>query len=443
MRIFLGILFWVVCIPIANAQFKNILLDSSRSDTGRYPAEPTVAISYKNPNAIVAGSALDNVYFTTDGGSNWEKSKLTSSFGVWGDPVLISDFSGNFYYFHLSDPSGKNWESDEILDRIVVHKSKDGGASWDDGSSIGHNPPKDHDKEWAVTDRKGNLYVTWTQFDKYGSDDPECKSTIMFSKSSNGSKWSKPVQLSQLPGDCVDDDNTAQGAVPAVSIDGKVFVAWANAGVIFMDRSFNGGDTWLTNDIGVVEQIGGWNLSIPGINRSNGLPVLVCDNSKGRFSGALYLVWADQQSGEDDTDIWFIRSFNFGDNWTQPMRINDDGPGKHQFLPWIAVDHETGYIYIVYYDRRDHEDEHTDVYMAYSTDNGSSFKNVKISDSSFKPQSDVFFGDYTNISAYSGRIAVVWTRMDNGKTSIWTSIINHTDLEEVKAEETKKGKKKK
>jgi hypothetical protein len=425
------------------SQFQNTLLDSSRSEAGRYPSEPSIAISYKNRNVLVAGSVIDNVYRSVDGGTTWKKSKLESEFGVWGDPVVISDFSGNFYYFHLSDPTGKNWASEEVLDRIVVQRSKDDGETWSKGDFTGYNPPKDQDKPWAVADRKGNLYVTWTQFDKYGSDDPECKSVILFSKSSNGTKWSKPVQLSQLAGNCLDDDQTPQGAVPTVTNDGKIFVAWSNDGVIFLDRSFNGGETWLTNDIAIVEQVGGWNLAIPGINRSNGMPVLITDNSKGNFSGALYLVWADQRNGVDDTDIWFIRSYNFGDNWTQPMRINDDGPGKHQFSPWMTLDPETGFIYIVYYDRREYDDEQTDVYLAWSTDNGGTFKNTKISQESFTPQPDAFMGDYINVSAYSGRVAVIWTRMDNGKTSIWTSIFNHEELDGVKPAIKKEKKEKK
>lgn len=428
-KLVLVLIIGIAALTPGFAQFKNVLLDSSRSKAGYYPTEPSIAISHKNPDNIVVGSAIDNVYRTHDGGATWQKGRMRSPHGVWGDPVLISDFSGDFFYLHLSDPTGKNYQSDEVLDRIVIQKSKDGGRSWDAGESIGLNPPKDQDKEWAVADRKGNLYVSWTQFDTYGSEDPECKSVILFSKSSNGSKWSNPVVLSQAPGNCLDDDETTSGAVPAVTNDGKIFVAWSSDGKIFLDRSFNGGDMWLTNDILVAEQVGGWNIEIPGLYRSNGLPVLVADNSKGQFSGALYLVWADQRNGEDDVDIWFTRSFNFGDNWTQPLRINDDEPGKHQFLPWITVDPSTGHIYIVYYDRRAYDDTRTDVYMAYSTDNGNKFKNVKVSETPFTPQANVFFGDYTNIAASKGRIALTWTRMDNGKTSIWTSTIEHKDLE--------------
>jgi hypothetical protein len=152
------------------------------------------------------------------------------------------------------------------------------------------------------------------------------------------------------------------------------------------------------------------------------------DNSKGRLRNSLYLVWADQRNGTNDTDIWFSRSTNFGDMWTQPMRINQDGPGKHQFLPWMSVDEGTGYIYIIYYDRRAYDDLQTDVYIAYSTDGGNIFKETKISESPFIPTDAKFFGDYTNISAHKGVIAPIWTRMDDGKTSVYTAVITDSDL---------------
>ena len=409
-------------------QFKNIMLDE-QGGTERFVCEPTIAINPRYPNNIVAGSVLDNVYYTKDLGKTWNKTKLTSPFGVYGDPALIADEKGNFYYFHLSDPThGSGGYDSEKLDRIVMQKSEDGGETWSPGESIGRNHPKDQDKEWATVDGKENLYVSWTQFDKYGDTDPACQSNILFSMSKNGKKWTEPVVISQIPGNCVDDDNTAEGAVPAVTYDGKVMIAWSNQGKIFLDRSFNGGDLWLGNDIVVAEQVGGWDINIPGHDRCNGMPVLMTDNSKGPYRGSLYVVWADQRNGENDTDIWFTRSHNFGDNWSPPLRVNDDGPGKQQYLPWMAVDQNTGYVYIVYYDRRNYDDNQTDVYLAYSSDGGGNFKNIKISEKPFVPQEDRFFGDYNNISAHKGVIAPVWTRMDDGKTSVWTSIIKQEDL---------------
>jgi len=428
---FIACLFALSINAVAYGQFKNIKLDE-QSDTNPYACEPAIAINPKNPKNIVAASVLDNVYVTQDGGANWQKVKVKSPYGVYGDPSLIAGPKGTFYFFHLSDPThGTGGFETEKLDRIVVQQSDDGGLTWSDGESIGFNHPKDQDKQWPAIDPKGNLYLTWTQFDKYGDQDPNCLSNILFSKSKSGKKWSDPVQISQTPGNCIDDDFTAEGAVPAVAFDGKIFVAWSNQEKIFFDRSYDDGGRWLTNDLVIAQQPGGWDLKIPGHDRANGMPVLMVNNSKTTARGHLYLIWADQRNGANDTDIWFLRSSNNGDYWTQPLRVNNDEKGKHQYLPWIAVDEASGFIYMIYYDRRAYDDNRTDVYLAYSKDSGNSFVNVKISESPFVPDESHFFGDYTNIAAHNGIITPIWARMDEGKTSIWTVIITQDELDKL------------
>lgn len=413
----------------ALSQVKNILLDKQlQGSAGAY--DPTIAINPRYPNNIIAGSHPGNVYVTKDGGKTWTKKEMTSAFGISGDPTVVVDDKGNFFYLHISDPkSGQGGEETGKFDRIQIHKSVDGGDTWAEGESIGLNPPKNQNRQRATIDGRGNLFVAWTQFDKYGDADPDCKSNVLFSMSKNGKKWTDPVTISQNSGNCADDDDTPEGAVPAASFDGKVFVVWANHEKIFLDRSFNGGDWWLSNDIIVGEQKGGWNLKVPGHSRSNGMPVLMSDHSKTQYRGSLYVVWADQRNGEDDTDVWFSRSHNFGDNWSPPTRVNDDSRGKHQYMPSMAVDAATGYVYILYYDRREYDDNRTDVYLAYSNDGGASFKNVKISESPFVPQEEGLFGDCISLSAHKGTIAPIWTRMDSGKTSIWTAVISQKDID--------------
>jgi hypothetical protein len=418
---------------LTTGQFRNIKLDE-QTESNPFVCEPSIAINPKNPKNIVAASVLNNIYVTANGGEAWQKIKITSPFGVYGDPSLIADSKGTFYFFHLSDPThGTGGYDSDMLDRIVVQESGDGGLTWSEGEFIGLNPPKDQDKQWPTIDSKGNLYVTWTQFDKYGDSNPNCLSTILFSKSRNGKKWSDPVEISQVPGNCMDSDSTAEGAVPAISADGKAYIVWSNQEKIYFDRSFTSGDTWLSNDVVIGQQPGGWDLKIPGHDRCNGMPVTLVNNSRTIAKGHVYVMWADQRNGENDTDIWLIRSGNSGDNWTTPQRINNDTPGKHQYLPWMTVDQETGLIYIIFYDRRNYDDEQTDVYIAYSKDGGNVFKNVKISETPFVPSATSFFGDYTNIAAYKGIITPVWTRMDNGKTSVWTAVIKQEDLEKAEA----------
>lgn len=407
----------------AVSQFKNVLIH--RQDGNAPLSAPTMAIHPRNTDIRVAGSAPGNVHYTRDGGMTWTTERLSSPMGVNGDPVVVAGPKGTFYYFHLSDaaPGG---DGEAGFNRIVVQTSGDGGVTWSAGETIGFSGGEQLG-EWVTVDARGNLYITWTQFDQERSA-PTCASNVVFSMSKNGRKWSEPLVLSQVPGNCQDDGGTAAGAIPVVTFDGKVVAAWSHEGKIFIDRSFNGGGLWLSNDIPVADQVGSRQLAIPGHGKCNGMPVLMTDISKGAFRGSLYLVWADQRNGEDDTDIWFTRSHNFGDNWSTPMRIHHDGSGKHQYFPWVAVDQETGYLYILYYDRRDHDDLQTDVYLAYSTDGGASFKEVRISDRPFTPVADQFPGGHNHLAAHGGIIAPVWTRIDEGKTSLWTASIRHEDL---------------
>lgn len=437
-QVLLIFLLWLSTLNVS-AQFKNIKLDDE-SD-GNPASEPGIVISPKNASNIVVTSDPDKVYYSNDGGETWEKTKIVSSNGVYGESVLIADEKGVIYSFHVSDPSGEGLNNEKSLGQILCHSSKDGGKTWEEASPVGLNPTKDQKKPFANLDSKGNLIVTWTQFDKYKSTDSLCQSNILIAVSSNGKKWSKPLQLSQVPGRCSDDNNTSSRASVAAGADGKIFVAWSSQSKIYMDRSFDGGGMWLENDIPIATQTGGWDLKIPGHDRSNGMPVLTVDRSKGTYKGVLYITWADRRNGENDTDVWFMRSYNHGDNWSSPVKMGDDKGGNQQYLPAMTVDQVTGYIYIVYYDRSNYDDNQTDVYLAYSNDSGASFKSVKISESPFIPAESAFIGDHISIAAHNGIIAPAWVRTDDSKRSIWTAVIKQSDLIPPKAEPEKSKKK--
>ena len=403
-------------------------IEAIQIDSGFFlgPCEPTICINPANPDNVIAGSVLDNVYVSNDGGKSWTKNAMESSYGVFGDPVIRIDNEGRIYYAHLSNPTGRAYADPEFLDRIVIQRSDDKGLNWTDGSFTLPRTPKDQDKEWLAIDPDDHtVYISWTEFDLYSSKDPNDKSRILFSKSGDlGDSWTYPVVLSQLEGNCLDDDQTTEGAVPAVGPEGQIYVAWSYDENIYFDRSYDKGESWMKEDILVSDQPGGWTYDIPGIMRCNGMPICAVDRSSGPHKGTVYINWSDQRNGTDDTDIWLSRSTDDGTSWSDPVRVNDDLPGKHQFFCWMDIDQSTGYIYIVFYDRRNFDDETTDVFLAYSSDGGKSFKNTKINKSSFKPNNAVFFGDYNDISAHEGRVRPIWTQLDGPKLSVWTALIN-------------------
>lgn len=400
----------------AEAQHTNIVIGTTIA-----PEEPSIAINPANTLQMVAGANLDNFYTSTDGGFSWQQGTLTSDYGVWGDPTIICDTTGAFYFFHLSNPSSGNW-----IDRIVCQKLDSINSSWSNGTYTGLNGTKAQDKQWAVVDRSDNtIYVTWTQFDDYGSSNLSDSSNIMFSKSIDGGlTWSPAIRINKVAGDCIDSDNTTEGAVPAIGPNGEVYVAWAGPEGLVFDRSNDGGITWLDDDIYVAPIGGGWDYSIPGIQRANGLPVTVCDTSHGPHRGTVYINWSDQTNGTDNTDIWLVKSTDGGITWSSPFRVNDDTTTTQQFFTWMTIDQVTGYLWFVWYDRRNYTDNRTDVYMACSKDGGNTFNNFKVSESPFTPASNVFFGDYTNITAHNGVVRPIWTRLENYQLSILTAIID-------------------
>lgn len=418
---------FILCCTIAEAQHSNIMI-SNQYD----PEEVSICIDPLNTNHLVAGANLDSYYYSTNSGSNWTRGTLSSSYGVWGDPVIACDVNGNFYFLHLSNPSSGNW-----IDRIVCQKSTNNGFTWNDGSFMGLNGTKAQDKHWPAIDRSNNnIYVTWTEFDEYGTSSPTDSSRILFSKSTNaGQSWSAVKKINKISGDCIDSDNTVEGAVPAVGPNGEIYVSWVGPAGLVFDKSTDEGNSWLADDISVSDVPGGWDYNIPGISRCNGLPITVCDTTNGPYRGNIYINWTDQRNGTTDTDVWMKKSTNGGQTWGPLKRVNDDPAGKQQFFTWMTIDQTTGYLYFVFYDRRNYSDNNTDVYMAISKDGGETFKNFKISQSPFVPNSSVFFGDYTNVTAHNGIVRPIWARLDNYALSVWVALVDtsqiYTNLEEI------------
>lgn len=413
---------------LAPSKFKNVMIAASAPGDGYGPCEPTICVNPKNTKQVAAGAILNRYYWSEDGGLSWNAGKLESTSGVYGDPVIIADWKGNFYYAHLSDPEKQGWSSPRLLDRIGIERSSDGGKTYTQSSWCGLRHPKDQDKHWLCADPKTNaLLCSWTEFDKYDSKDTQQDhSRILFSSSTDSGKtWSEAVDINQFEGDCLDDDNTTEGAVPAFGPNGEIYVAWAWNNKIWFDKSLDGGKTWLKEDIVAADQPGGWAFDIPGISRCNGMPILLCDLSNGPNRGTLYINWSDQRNGTHDTDVFVVKSTDGGNTWSKPVRVNDDAPGKQQFFTWMAIDQTNGHLYGMFYDRRNYgNDARTDVYLAVSHNGGQTFKNMKVSESPFEPESETFFGDYNHISAHDGIVRPIWTRLQGGKLSVWTAIID-------------------
>ena len=244
------------------AQFKNIKLP--RAEKATYPysqVEPSIFINPNNNKEVIAGSVLNDYYYSIDGGLNWKSKSIKSKKnGVHGDPCMLIDYKGNYYYFHLSNVDGKT-----LIGGIVCQRSKTiKGRFNKEGHTLVNG--KFHDKEWVVANKENNhIYMTWTQFDEYGSEDTTKRSNILFSKSVDfGETWSNPIDISKLDGDCLDDDLTTEGAVPTVGPNGEIYVCWAFNSKLYFNYSLDDGISWLEEEVEIGNQKEGWALDIPG-----------------------------------------------------------------------------------------------------------------------------------------------------------------------------------
>lgn len=387
------------------------------------PAEVSIAINPKNPDNVIGASSQAGrrgqprsgsyTYVSMDGGKTWRTIAIPNPDElVQGDDVVVFGNDGTAYHAHLSFDGIRVARPARADTAITINTSTDNGVTWNNGvPTVRHinSVTPFEDKPGIIVDNapnsrnKGNVYVAWTRFDVYGSNNPEHKSQIYFSRSTNGGKtFSAPIRISDTGGDCVDSDNTVEGAVPAVAPNGDVYVVWAGPLGLVFDKSTDGGLTF-GQDKKISDFPGGWDFGVEGLSRANGMPNTGVDLSNGPNKGTLYVNWIDHRN--TDPDVFVMASRDGGATWSDPIRVNDDGlkNGKVQFFTWMAVDPTDGSVNVVFYDRRDGQATTTGLTMARSVDGGKTFANYRI-DVSFGFASPVFFGDYSGISAYGGRV---------------------------------------
>ena len=414
----------IVCLPflvLGQSDYKNVQIPLAKGFYTYSGCEPSIDIDPNNPNNIAVGSILDGYHYSEDSGKTWKAERLESPYGVYGDPVLKFNGKGNIFYLHLS-----SYNKTSHLDRIVCQRADDLKGKFNEGSYSKPNGSKVQDKHWIVIDPETDeIYMTWTQFDAYNSTNSKDSSFIHFAKSSDdGETWTDPVRISIKGGDCLDGDDTVEGAMPALGKEGMLYTVWSGPHGLILRSSADRGQTWSPTEQILFKHEGGWTIDVTDFYRSNGLPVFISDhNPDSRFYGNLYLNWAIEDEETGRTSVLFSKSEDNGESWSSPVQVHKDSSEYNHFLTWMTVDPSNGNLHFVYY-RKSRKSKATDVVWASSKNGGEYFVEEVISEQSFEPSGTVFFGDYLNIAAVDNVVRPVWPRMDNGKITLWTALIN-------------------
>ena len=404
----------VLCQEIPKAPNAQV---TALTPTPGYFTEPAVAVNPANPQQVVA-VFQDNAHaaYSQDAGRSWQVADGVEppNYRVSGDVSTAFDNQGHAFICYMAfDKLGtfNYWGHNASRNGLFIRRSLDGGRTWE----ADHIPIIEHatepgipweDKPYVVSDttkgpHAGNLYVGWTRWTLTDSE-------ILLSRSSDdGKTWSKPIEIDSHPGLPRDDNGAAEGFAGAVAPDGTLFVVWSQDNNIMLTSSRDGGKSFARARS--ILHTGPTMFAIETLERANGFPQIAVDPRSKR----LYVTWSDYRNG--DLDVFVSSSTDAGRTWTPATRVNDDGVhnGADQFFQWLTVDPTDGSVNVLFYDRRgDLRNVKQVVVLARSIDGGHSFKNYAWTDEPFEA-GGVFFGDYTGIAAFGGRVYGVWMEKPN------------------------------
>jgi hypothetical protein len=296
------------------------------------------------PDTFAFGSTLvtaaQSGRFNDGGSSGIGFSTLSSSGAVIASGTLpgITTHNGNGGTFdRVSDPSvaydaaHATWLISSIpitttlaVPQVIVHRSTDGGVSWQGPVTVATSATADLDKNWTACDNHpaspfyGHCYTTW--------DDHGAGNRLLTSTSADGGQTWGPARATA-------NNATGLGGQPVVRPDGTVIVPAANASEtsIIAYRSADGGASWSsTSSVSNVRS-----HTQAGSLRSGPLP-----SAEISDDGTAYVSWSDCRfrSRCRSNDIVYSTSTT-GQTWSTVKRVPIDATnsGVDHFIPGLAV----------------------------------------------------------------------------------------------------------
>ncbi len=316
-------------------------------------------------------------------------------------------------------------------------------------------------------DDNGTVYVVWVD-DRDGSPD------VWFNRSANGGASWLPAAVKLNRG--VDNNVWA----PHISCNNKgAYVVWEDDRdgelqnhQIYFNRSMDGGQTWLQQDVLLELDDEGRSFSQGPKLESVGddLYAVWYDNANGAYdiflaasgdngktwrdpvrvdsdepagvarsgspqiqatkNGRVYVVWEDSRNG--NSDIYFARSDNAGSSFQQDQRLDggDDLGSAHSFVPRISADGD--HVYVVWHDERNGDGR--DVFVNYSGDGGANWSNTAIRVDS--DNAGFFNSVFPEVVTVGNRGHVVWQDNRNQGYDMFYRLIENGEpvVEEVRVD---------
>jgi RHS repeat-associated protein len=199
--------------------------------------------------------------------------------------------------------------------------------------------------------------------------------------------------------DVLTNDQTQPSIV--IGASGAVHALWADARSGNADVYYSKRDPWT----------GLWTASVrvnDVTTNAQNQPAITVDTA-----GNVYAIWTDARAGAADDDIYYSKRAVATGTWSASVKVNDDGTGKRQYDPALAIS-TTGELIAAWYDQRGGGTKRH-IYSARLLANGSIWSaNLKVTSdaSAVKAEPEVAIGA-------DGTTYAVWRDHRSGNADVW------------------------
>ncbi len=320
--------------------------------------EPFVTADPTNPDHLVGVWQQDRwtnggangtlAAVSTDGGWNWKLSMppfTTCTGGVWDRASDPWVSIGPDGTVHQIALGLKAVGALTQSNSVLATRSTDGGLTWSRPVTLIQDTDGSDDKETITADPTDARYV-YAVWDRpvTGNRQP-----ALFSRSTDGGASWEPVRAIYDPGaGSYTTGNIITGLPDGTLVD--LLVRGQNGGSsVAVLRSQDHGATWSAPTIVSANQsVGTVDVKTrKSVRAGSGLPSIAVD----RNSGALYIAWQDSRfAGGRYDGIVLVKSTDRGQTWSLPQQVNQ-APDFQAFTPAVAVAGD-GRVAVTYYDFR-------------------------------------------------------------------------------------------
>lgn len=415
--------------------------NSNVSNGNIFDGEPFLAINPTNSQHIVvawmgwvnfANKFQIKAKTSFDGGQTWS-SAYALSHTVTGyssaDPCIEFNHLGEVFISYI-DFTGT---TPPVTGGIFISKSTDGGLTWGAPNEVintsfdGTKWPID--RPWMAIDRsnspqQGNIYITSFNLNR---TNPPFNPYLSVSTDNGNSFSTRYVDTTDwLAGSL----NPLPISFPNVSSSGVLYASYPSYVVsqsfytqTFLGLSADGGNsishkTILTNN--PPAQLGDYPLA------KKGAPLV----SNPANSAHLAFVYLSGETG--DLDVYFTESYDQGDNWSTPLRVNDDPIMNNRMQDLVWADFDTdGDLVISWRDRRNGSDStyqaDTEIWAAFRSKDSTDFApNFQLTDQSISHNTDLeeAGNDFMCVKLQDDTLCAVWGDPRDGEIDIWFQRMN-------------------